>query len=195
MKKVLGIIAGIALLQTSGYAGVTVYQHINYGGTSTKYGVGRHDYSELKWKAPGNDAISSVRVDPGYRVILYWDANFRGRALTLTKNTPNLVDYGMNDQTSAIVVEKIPVDGNFKRWENERYAGQSATWKVGEYANATGNFASVFIPKGHSVTLFSEADFTGNTIAIYAQESDVWIENLSSICPSVKSFIVEKNAE
>ncbi len=195
MKKILGIIAGIAMLQTTGYAGVTVYQHVNYEGTSTKYGVGGHNFSEIRRKAPGDDAISSVRVDPGYRIILYWDPNFSGRSLALTKNTPNLLNYGANDQTSSLRVEKIPVDGNFKRWENVGYVGKSATWKVGEYANATGNFASVFIPKGYSVTLFSGANFSGNAIAIYAQDSDVWIENLSSICHSVKSFVIEKNTE
>lgn len=192
MKRILGIIAGLALLQTSVYAGVTVYQHVNYKGTSTRYGVGGHDYNEIK-KAPGNDTISSVRIDPGYRVILYWDAKYRGRSLTLTKNTPNLVDYGMNDQTSAIRVEKIPVEGKFKKWENPGYAGKSINWNNGEYANATGNFASVFIPKGHSVTLFSKANFDGNAIAIYAKDSDIWIDDLSSICPAVESFIIEKN--
>ena len=192
MKRVFGIIAGIVLLQTSGYAGVTVYQHINYAGTSTKYGVGGHDYDEIRRKAPGDDEISSVRVDPGYRVILYFDPNFRGRSLAFTKNTPNLVDFGMNDQTSSLRVEKIPVDGKFKRWENTGYAGKSATWKIGEYANVAGNFASVFIPKGHSVTLFSSANFAGNAFAIYAQESDVWIDDLSAMCASVKSCIIEK---
>lgn len=195
MKRILSAVAVIALLQTGGYAGVTVYEDTGYGGTSTKYEVGNHNYNEISRNAPGNDAISSVRIDPGYRVILYEHANYRGRALVLTKDTPSLLDYGANDQVSSLRVEKIPVNGNFTRWSKTGYAGQSNTWKIGEYKNVTGNFASVFIPKGFSVTLFSNANFGGNVIAIQAQNCDVWIEDLKSISPSIKSFVIDKISE
>lgn len=192
MKKIFATIVWVALSQISGYAGVTVYQDINYKGTSTKYAVGNHNYNEIKKKAPGDDAISSVRIDPGYRIILYWDPNYKGRSLMLAKDTPNLALYGANDQTSSLRVEKIPVDGNLKGWAEPSYTGKSVTWKAGEYKDISDNFASVFVPKGFSVTLFSKTNFSGNVIAIHAENNDVWIDNFASICSSIRSLVIEK---
>ncbi len=193
MKKIFKILAIGALFQHACYAGVTVYKDINYKGSSVKYGVGAHNYNEIKRNNPGDDAISSVKIDPGYRIILYWDPNYRGRSLTLTKDTPNLVIYGANDQTSSLRVEKIAVNGTFKRWNNTGYSGASTTWKVGEYRNVNGNFSSIFVPRGFSVTLFSAQNFSGNVVALRAQDNDIWIDDFSAICPSIKSLVIEKN--
>ena len=192
MNKFLYVASAVCALQCCYGAGVTVYKDTNYGGASVKYGVGSHNYNEIRRNDPGDDAISSVKVDPGYRVILYWDPNYRGRSLTLTKDTPNLVNYGANDQPSSLRVEKIPVNGLFKMWANEGYSGSSATWKVGEFKTVEGKFSSVFVPKGYSVMLFSKQNFMGNVIALRAQDSDIWIDDLKSILISVKSLTIEK---
>ena len=192
MKKFLCVASVVCAFQYGYGDGVTVYKDVNYKGNSVKYGVGNHNYNEIRRNDPGNDAITSVKVDPGYRVILYWDPNYRGRSLVLTKNTPNLVNYGANNQASSLRVEKIPVNGLFKRWTNEGYAGNSATWKSGEYKTVTGEFSSVFIPKGYSVVLFSKQNFAGNVIAFQSQDSDIWIDDLISIFPAVKSLTIEK---
>ena len=83
---------------------VTVYQHYNYGGKSQSFGEGYHaGYLKI-----GNDVISSLKIEKGWRVILYEHGPATGRALVLTANTPRLGDYKFNDIVSNLKVEKIP---------------------------------------------------------------------------------------
>ncbi len=193
MKKILRVLLLAGAFQCVCNADVTVYKDINYGGASIKYGVGAHNYNEIRRNNPGDDDISSVKIDPGYRVILYWDPNYKGRSLVLTRDTPNFLIYGANDQTSSLRVEKIAVNGLFKRWTSAGYTGSASTWKLGEYKSVNGDFASIFVPKGFSVTLFSKQNFAGNVIALRAQDSDIWIDELKPILSVVKSLIIEKN--
>ena len=53
-----------------------------------------------------NDGLSSVRVDTGWRVTLFENANFTGRTLVLTADSP-FVGWTFNDIASAMVVEKL----------------------------------------------------------------------------------------
>jgi hypothetical protein len=75
---------------------VCFYQHTNYSGTSFCSGEGGFN-APAGW----NDFVSSVRVQSGYRVELFADANLTGTVLTLAADEPNLVNRSFNDLMSS----------------------------------------------------------------------------------------------
>lgn len=109
--------------------GIVVYEHANFQGDSAHItqdtpdlrdvrGPCRHESSGA---SPGsttyyfdwNDCISSVRVAPGWRAILYRDDNYRDDSLELTADHSNLqlVNHdcpndGLNDCVSSIRVRR-----------------------------------------------------------------------------------------
>lgn len=87
---------------TYGTGVVNVYKHCNYGGYVTALGVGNYTLGQLQNLGVLNDDISSVRVNSGYQVQLYWDDNFTGATLTLTADNACLVANGWNDKATSV---------------------------------------------------------------------------------------------
>jgi hypothetical protein len=102
--------------------GIVVYLHSDFRGTSQQVGA---DVADLG-KAEGpcqvdenggggswNDCISSIRVLPGWRARIYGDKNFRGAALDVTADIPDLdavrgeCSGSYNDCISSIRVSRI----------------------------------------------------------------------------------------
>jgi hypothetical protein len=103
--------------------GIIVYEHADYTGES---GHITRDIADLRdFEGPclhfrsdtygpttdenWNDCISSVRVAPGWRAVLYRDKDFRGEQLEVTADVPNLRhepgncdDVGFNDCISSV---------------------------------------------------------------------------------------------
>lgn len=102
----------------SANAVVQVYQNCNYGGATYDFAVGRYTMSQLSSVGIANDSISSVRVNSGYRIILYADNNFAGASLTLTSSSSCLTSNSFNDLASSIAIEST---GSCPQW-------QSGTW-------------------------------------------------------------------
>jgi len=82
---------------------VIVYQDADYQGASQELSEGSYDIDSLEF---GNDQLSSLKVPPGFKVTLYEHANFEGRSISFTEDTPWVGD-DFNDITSGIVVEFI----------------------------------------------------------------------------------------
>lgn len=78
-----------------------LYPDSRFRGQPTPLKVGRYTYKNF---ACGNDAVSSVRVKPGYKVTMYEHVDFKGRTRLITEDTANLGSF--NDQCSSAVVEK-----------------------------------------------------------------------------------------
>jgi hypothetical protein len=55
-------------------------------------------------KGIGDDEISSLKVQSGYKVTLYWDDNFTGTTLVKTGDDDCLVDDGWNDKVTSLVI-------------------------------------------------------------------------------------------
>jgi hypothetical protein len=77
------------------------YQHCSYGGQVSELGIGEYDLGQM---GIGGDVISSVRVPPGLKVILYEHPQFRGRSLELTSDNPCIVNNNFNDIASSLRV-------------------------------------------------------------------------------------------
>jgi hypothetical protein len=82
----------------------TFYKDCNYGGTAVGLAAGSYTLSRLQSFGIVNDDISSLQVQSGYRVTLYWDDNYAGATLVKTANDACLVDDGWNDKASSLVI-------------------------------------------------------------------------------------------
>jgi hypothetical protein len=80
----------------------TVYKDCNYTGAAVSLPVGNYTLSQLNSRGILNDDISSVKVNAGYKVTLYWDDNFGGTTKVLTGNMA--CDGTWNDKTSSIKI-------------------------------------------------------------------------------------------
>ena len=77
---------------------------------------------------------------PKMSITLYEHADYKGRKLTLTESTPNLVRKRFNDIASSVVVAK----GTWKLWEHVDYQGKSfivtpGKYNIGEIHDKIGN--------------------------------------------------------
>ena len=119
----------------------------------------------------GNDQLSSIKVPKGFVVTLYGDANFTGKTMTVTQDTP-YVGNEFNDMTSSIKVEPISSDDKVvKIYVDANYQGKSQDLKAGNYNMnqldiGNDQFSSIKVPKGFVVTLYGDANFTGKTMTV-----------------------------
>jgi chitinase len=87
---------------TTGVA--TFYKDCNYSGTAVSLPAGSYTMAQLIAKGIGDDALSSLKVQSGYKVTLYWDDNFTGSTLVKTGDDACLVDDGWNDKVTSLTI-------------------------------------------------------------------------------------------
>jgi|GEM_PF-5925803 len=87
---------------------IAVFKDCNYTGTwGGGLWIGRYTLADMKFRGiPGKD-ISSVRVQPGYKVTFYENDNFTGASLVKTADDGCLVGAGWNDRVNSLVVEAV----------------------------------------------------------------------------------------
>lgn len=108
---------------------VCFYEHANYAGASFCANADSN-WVGGEW----NDRVSSVRVQAGQQVQLFWDINYGGSVLTLTADEPNLVNRGFNDQMSSFKVQAAGGGGGNGVW-NERVTFKVANQTRGRWGN------------------------------------------------------------
>lgn len=88
-------------------AGVaTFYENCDYGGYVVALGEGSYNMADLQARGIGNDQVSSLRIQGGYKVTLYYDINFTGTTLVKTADDACLVDDAFNDRTTSLVIAR-----------------------------------------------------------------------------------------
>ena len=125
----------------------------------------------------GQDSVSSIRVSPGYRVILFADPNYTGTTLPITGPTSitNLKDVGFNDVTNSAKVEvasplgaviaTIYSDDNFKGRTWDLRAGDQIP-NLGSLPFGAGAITSIKVQPGYTVSLFSNPNFQSTRVDI-----------------------------
>jgi hypothetical protein len=81
---------------------VTIYTDTYYGGQSATLLPG--NYATMSEAGFPNNALSSLQLPTGYRVILYENENFGGKSYTITASKSMFTISGWNDKTSSIKV-------------------------------------------------------------------------------------------
>ncbi|MCW8126450.1 carbohydrate-binding protein [Microbulbifer halophilus] len=94
-----------AFRPTAGTSGpVVVSEHCDFGGYSVGLPAGNYDLAELNRRGILNDDISSIRVQSGYKADLFTDNGFAGNLVSKTGDDNCLVDDGINDLASSLIV-------------------------------------------------------------------------------------------
>ena len=86
--------------QAASTGNVCFYEHIDYQGQALCVNAGSGSLVSGPW----NDFVSSVKIQPGFKVELFEHANAAGKALTLQTSAPNLVNLNFNDMASSYKV-------------------------------------------------------------------------------------------
>ncbi len=112
----------------SGSGVATFYKDCNYGGKAVSLPVGNYNLSSLNAKGILNDDISSLKVNSGYEVQLYWDDNFSGSSLVVGANNSCLVNNGWNDKASSLRVRAVSSSSS-RTIQAESYNAMSGVFK------------------------------------------------------------------
>jgi hypothetical protein len=81
---------------------VVLYEDVNYKGRSVSLLPGT--YASMEQAGFTNDALSSLILPQGFRVVLYEHQNFGGKTYTVTASKSMFTLSGWNDKTSSIAV-------------------------------------------------------------------------------------------
>jgi hypothetical protein len=84
---------------------VIIYADDNYRGQQASLLPGNYSTMAAAGGFPDN-AISSLKVPDGYRVVLYEFENFTGKTLTVTSSRTGFLFTSWNDKTSSVAVYK-----------------------------------------------------------------------------------------
>jgi hypothetical protein len=84
------------------YERVVIYTDANYRGQSASLLPGT--YSTMAQAGFPDNALSSLTVPAGYRVVIYEFENFAGKSSTITASKPGFILSNWNDKTSSIAV-------------------------------------------------------------------------------------------
>ena len=170
-----------------------VYQHSNYWGWSVEVGAG--PYGELEIDAAGGQIadISSLKVNPGWQVTLYSEANFHGNTLVKTADDSTLDDDGWNDSVKSMIVSPVQ-EKAVTLYQHTDYWGWSAGFsEPGDYTAAdmiaagglNNDASSVEVAPGYLVTFYTDDNFQGSQLVKTADDStlvdDGWNDVISSM--------------
>jgi len=109
-----------------------VWEDYNYKGSTSK--LSYRNYSNVSSLGIPNDSVSSVKVAPFTRLILYDDSSYRGKKISISgpREIPNLSVFtgDMNDAATSFKVERIEPSG---RTIADCCTGKSSSYECGEF--------------------------------------------------------------
>ena len=147
---------------------VTVYQHINFGGSSLSVGEGDVSIGDLRASSVGNDRISSIEIAPGYEVTACQHSGLRGRCETFTSSVSDLRDISFNDAISSLLVRRV-TEQPVTVYVHVNFSGDSLSVGEGDLsfgdlrASSVGNdrISSIIIAPGYEVTACQHSGLRG----------------------------------
>lgn len=158
----------------------TFYENSNYGGWSVSLPEGTYNYRDIIAKGIKNDAISSLKVNSGYKVTLYNDAGFNGTSKAFTGDASYAGDE-MNDKTSSIKIEKwngsSSVTYNTVKLSNGKYSIKSVA--NGKYVAAENGGSETIVANrdsyGGSWETFYLINNDDGTVSIKADANNKYV--------------------
>ncbi len=158
----------------------TFYENSNYGGWSVSLPEGTYNYRDIIAKGIKNDAISSLKVNSGYKVTLYNDEGFNGTSKAFTGDASYVGDE-MNDKTSSIKIEKwngsSSVTYNTVKLSNGKYSIKSVA--NGKYVAAENGGSETIVANrdnyGGSWETFYLINNNDGTVSIKADANNKYV--------------------
>jgi hypothetical protein len=156
---------------------VAIYDNDTYRGLSAVAGYGEYWRVDQTLGFKG-DVLTSLKIQPFTRVILYEHENYGGKALVIDgpKEIPKLTNYvgGMNDKTTSMRVQRLEPSAQFKA---ECCSGKRSVYECGEYAS------------GGAICTNAMAGFCGVPSNISNDMCKTWCRNNTAYCDaSVRSY-------
>ncbi|MFG1609482.1 peptidase inhibitor family I36 protein [Actinoplanes sp. NPDC049265] len=172
---------------------VGVFRDCDHGGSHPGLTVGRYTTADLVFRGGNDNDVSSVKVQPGYRVTFYDGDNFTGSTLVKTADDSCLADDGWNDRAGSIVVEAVtPTVTVYKHCD---FAGPRAVdLPVGDYTLAQlkargindNDISSMRVAPGYQVTAYDGDNLTGTSITLTADNPCLVQNNFNDLTTSVR---------
>ena len=155
----------------------TVYSDCNYGGKAIGLPTGSYSLAQMRTLGVSDNDISSLRINPGYDVVLFTDDQLAGSRLTLTGDiaclTGNALGGGTwNDQTTSLLVRSLP--GQATVYSDCNYGGKAVNLPEGSYSLAQlgergvsdNDISSLRVNPGYDVVLFTDDQLAGSRLTL-----------------------------
>jgi hypothetical protein len=172
---------------------VAIFKDCNYSGTwSAGFFIGRYALADLVYHGVLDNDISSVKVQPGYRVTFYENDNFTGASIVKTADASCLVADAWNDRATSMVVEVVsPISTVYK---DCNYTGRAVSLPVGDYNLAAlqvrginnNDISSLRVTAGYSIVLYDGDNFSGSITTLTGDNSCLVSSSWNDLTTSLK---------
>ena len=157
--------------------GATAYERVNYVGRSYVFDAG--SYSNLN-SINFNDMISSIKVEPGFRVRAYEHANFSG-GFRIFEGGYWYDDVGarIRGKTSSMIVEEANESNKVVAtiFQDVNYKGNYQELVLGSYPNMSNFFvgndsvSSIKVAPGYKVMAYEHTNYGGKLVEFTSNTS------------------------
>ena len=183
-------ISSIQIYKYSSSPEATFYHDVNYGGSSVGLPQGTYTAEEMAAYGIKNDDITSLKINSGYRVVLYTDNNFSGTSINYTSDQSWIGDF--NDKISSIQIYKYSSSPVSTFYSDVNYGGSSIGLPLGTYTTAdlasygikNDDITSLKVNSGYKVIAYMDNNFGGSSVSYTSDQSNVgttYNDEISSI--------------
>ncbi|HEY8400016.1 MAG TPA: M12 family metallopeptidase [Cytophagaceae bacterium] len=174
---------------------LTVYQHCNYSTSGYAVGLEVGEYPKLyNFRGIQDNDISSLKIKPGYEVIVYQYDDFKGPSYTFTSDVSCLIDKNINDWISSIKVRPISQPASpVIVYQHCDYKGYGVGLDVGDYPtlyNYKGiqdnDISSLKVAKGYEITVYKYDYYQGPSLTFRADDPCLVDNNINDWISSIK---------
>lgn len=176
----------------------TAYTNCGYN-TGVSLTPGSYNMAALQSRGIGNDAISSIKVNIGFAVVLYEHDNFQGQSVYYASNV-ECFPAEWNDKVSSmkvICLSNDPSTVNCAGFGGALYehcfssplpisAGTYTTEQLTAVSVADNTVSAIRVNNGFSITLYRDNNFTGESITFTGPTVTCLPLNWRNVTSSVK---------
>jgi hypothetical protein len=167
---------------------VLVYDKSDFNGIVVNLSEGSYSQSDLVALGLLNDSISSVKVPLGYSVELYVGNNLTGTSFVYSgEASVAILDASILKQVSSLKISRVAIGYD----DLNGLGAIKMSFLPGNYSSFPSGFdnkfSSFYIPLGYKLTIYSNANFSGNTQIIDGNNNYVNLNSqLSNWASSLK---------
>lgn len=114
----------------------TVYGQCDFSGGKVSLQPGRYTQTQLAELGIGNDAVASLRVKPGFTMVLYDNGQHRGRGIPFTSDDDCLDDNNLLRRVSSLVIGQTPKRGGSSNTSNSTLGNTGGSLSSGTASSA-----------------------------------------------------------
>ena len=178
----------------------TVFEHVNFDGSSLNLGEGDVSIGDLRSSSVGNDRISSIRIEAGYEVLACRNSNFRGRCEVFTSDQSDLRTISFNDVISSLRVSPLAGPSPVTVYQNVNFNGRTLNVVEGDVSiqdlrNSVGNdtISSIRIEPGYEVFACRDSNFRGRCEIFTSSQTDLRTISFNDVISSLR--VVKTNQQ